>query len=82
MIEYFTALVISYSIQSYDIETQIWFETEGQCQHAFQYSGVIDPLYEHLYEVYGNDIMISCYVSDNVSKKPVRPKARPKNVGS
>lgn len=77
MIEYFTALVIAYTIQDHQIETLIWFETARECQNAFQYSGVVDPLYEHLYEAYGKDIMISCYESENVSKEAIRPRARP-----
>lgn len=75
MIEYFTALVISYSVQDYKIETTVWFESERHCQTAMD-SGSTDGLYNFLYDYYGNDIMAVCHVSE-VKSKNVRPKLRP-----
>ena len=75
MIEYFTALVIAYSIQDYDMEIAIWFESEKHCSSAMN-SGSADGIYNHLYDLYGNDIMMTCATTEKVSKY-IRPKAKP-----
>lgn len=76
MIEYFTALAISYVLHGVPVEARIWFETEAHCKKAMTRS---DELYETIYLLYGNDIMMSCEVSDVVSKQALRPKLRPEN---
>tara|TARA_R100001086_G_scaffold218016_1_gene134530 strand:+ start:318 stop:548 length:231 start_codon:yes stop_codon:yes gene_type:complete len=75
MIEYFTALVIAYTLQGHDIETAVWFESEKHCMKAMS-SRTFDHMYDHMYELYGNDISMGCYPSDKVSKL-VRPQIRP-----
>jgi len=75
MIEYFTALVIEYTVQKQEIETSIWFQSEKHCYSAMN-SGSADGIYNHLYDLYGNDIMMTCHVTDKVSKL-IRPKLRP-----
>ena len=75
VIEYFTALVISYTVENYEIDTVMWFQTEKHCTSAMN-SGSADGLYNHLYDLYGNDIMMVCQTSNTVSKK-VKPKLRP-----
>lgn len=76
MIEYFTALVIEYSVQDHEIETAVWFESEKHCSSAMN-SGSADGIYNHLYDLYGNDIIMMCHRSDTVSKL-VRPRAKPR----
>ena len=76
MIEYFTALVISYSVQDREIDTAVWFESEKHCSSAMN-SGSADGIYNHLYDLYGNDIMMVCQKTDTISKL-VRPRLRPR----
>lgn len=79
MIEFFTALVIAYTVQDYEIETTVWFESEKHCASAMR-GGSADGIYNHLYDLYGNDIMMTCETSSRVSKY-VRPKLRPEKEG-
>ena len=76
MIEYFTALVIAYTVQGHNIETAVWFESERHCATAMN-SGSADGIYNHLYDLYGNDIMMVCHKSNTVSKL-IKPKLRPR----
>ena len=76
MIEYFTALVIAYSVQDQEIETTVWFESEKHCSSAMN-SGSADGIYNHLYDLYGNDIMMVCHKSTTVSKL-IKPRPRPR----
>lgn len=75
MIEYFTALVLHYEVQSKELQTVVWFENEDHCQEVLQ-NDVAMPLYEELYDLYGNNIMMFCEVTEEVSRI-VRPRARP-----
>ncbi len=75
MIEYFTALVIAYTLHGHDIETAVWFESERHCMKAMS-SRTFDHMYDHIYELYGNDISMYCVVS-NARSKLVRPQVRP-----
>ena len=75
MIEYFTALVIAYSVQGQEIETAIWFS--GSIVRLFMNSGSADGIYNHLYDLYGNDIMMVCHKSTTVSKL-IKPKLKPR----
>ena len=76
MIEFFTALVIEYTVQDHEIETTVWFESEKHCSSAMN-SGSADGIYNHLYDLYGNDIMMVCHKSTTVSKL-IKPKLRPR----
>ena len=78
MIEYFTAMVLHYHIQRHEITTTIWFETETDCQKVMQYK-LADPLYDQLYELYGNKIEMYCETSQHKSKV-IRPKIRPQQM--
>jgi|TARA_B100000085_G_scaffold275708_1_gene293911 hypothetical protein len=78
MIEYFTALVIAYSVQDYNIETVAWFENERHCIEAMQ-SRSVDNFYNYIYDLYGNDISMRCEVSTTRSKI-IRPKSRPEVI--
>ena len=75
MIEYFTALLISYSVQDQKIDTAVWFESEKHCASAMN-SGSADGIYNHLYDLYGNDIMMTCQTTDKVSRL-IRTRIRP-----
>jgi hypothetical protein len=75
MIEYFTALVLHYEVQGKELQTVVWFENEDHCQEVLQ-NDVAMPLYEELYDLYGNNIMMFCEVSEDVSRI-VRPRGRP-----
>ncbi len=77
VIEFFTVLIIDYKLQNNDMETRIWFETERDCQSALS---KVDPLYNHLLGLYGNDMMMRCYVTEEASHDLVRPKLRPKDL--
>ena len=76
MIYYFTALVISYSMGEQEAFATVWYDRERHCQEAMD-DGLSDPLYTQLYELYGNDIMMECVVSEEVSEV-IRPRMRPK----
>jgi hypothetical protein len=76
MIEYFTALVISYTLQDHAVYTTAWFESEKHCQTVMQ-RDLAQPLYNHILELYGKDIMMHCTVSNKVSKPALKPKPRP-----
>ena len=78
MIEFITILFIDYEAPEYGMApmASVIFATEKHCQHAMD-RGLVDPLYDHLMGLYGNDIMMWCYVTDQISKEPIRPKARP-----
>jgi len=75
MLYYFTALVLHYAIGENTVSAMVWYENEQHCIEAMneQYA---DPLYNHLYDLYGSDIMMSCEVSDVVSYQ-LRPRLRP-----
>ena len=79
MIEYFTALILSYTLHDNKIDTIVWFESEKHCYSAMS-SRTFDNFYDHMFELYGNDIMMSCYVSERQSKQVVKPKIRPKGL--
>ena len=75
MIYYFTALVISYSMDP-DTTTKsyVWYDRERHCQEAMNDS-LADPLYTQLYELY-DDLHMTCVVSDQVSFV-LKPELRP-----
>ena len=75
MIVYFTALVLSYTLHNHEIDTVVWFESEQHCMKAMS-SRTFDHMYDHMYELYGNDISMWCLPSD-VQSKLVRPRVRP-----
>jgi len=75
MIEYYTALVLSYTIHTHEIDTVVWFESERHCIKAMS-SRTFDHMYDHIYELYGNDISMYCVVSDARSRI-IKPKVRP-----
>lgn len=79
MIYYFTALVFHYAIGDNLVSAAVWYENEQHCIEAMN-ERYADPLYNHLYDLYGTDIMMSCEVSDVVSYK-VRPKLRDESDG-
>ncbi len=66
MIEFFTVLIIDYKLQNNDMETRVWFETERHCQAAMD-NNLVEPLYNHLLDLYGNDMMMKCYVTEEAS---------------
>ena len=66
MIYYFTALVISYSMDPGSVtKSYVWYDRERHCQEAMD-RGLADPVYEHLYSMY-DDLEMRCHVSDEVS---------------
>jgi hypothetical protein len=79
VIEFFTVLIIDYKLQNNDMETRVWFETERHCQAAMN-ENLVEPLYNYLLGLYGNDMMMRCYVTEEASHDLVRPKLRPKGL--
>lgn len=78
MIYYYTALVISYSMDPDTVtKSFVWYDRERHCVEAMN-DKLADPLYDQLYELYGGDIMMSCHVSDQVSYV-LKPKLREEN---
>lgn len=75
MIYYYAALVISYMLNDHTTKAVVWFDRERHCQEAMD-KRLGDPIYNHLYELYGTDIMMTCEVTDKVSFV-LRPKLRP-----
>lgn len=75
MVEFFTVLVLHYELQGKELEAVVWFETEADCQAVLQ-NDIAAPLYDELYDLYGNNIMMFCEVSETVSNI-IRPKTRP-----
>lgn len=74
MIYYFTALVITYSMNPETVTTSyIWYDRERHCREALQ--ELADPIYSQIYELY-EDTSMQCVVSDQVSYV-LKPKLRP-----
>ena len=82
MVEFFTVLIIDYHINSYDALplAYVVYSNEDHCQQALD-RGLADPVYDDLMHLYGNDIMMFCHVTDQVSKTMIRPRARPSDYG-
>ena len=80
--QYVTALVISYEIlvggEPRVVDSVTYFQNEEDCQQAFQYDDVGEDLYAYLQRVYGKRMMMSCEVTDLVSKPMNIPPPRPK----
>ena len=78
MIEFITILFLDYESPEYGMApmASIIYATEKHCQEAPD-RGFADPIYDHLMELYGNDIMMFCHVTKKVSRI-VRPRARPR----
>ena len=73
MIYYFTALVITYSMDAESVTTSyIWYDRERHCQEALQ--SLVEPIYTQIFELY-DDTMATCHVSDEVSFV-LKPKLR------
>ena len=79
MIEYFTALIISYHLHGQPVDIIVWFENERHCSTAMNNRSA-DVMYDYLYDLYGNEISMGCYPTQKVSKL-IKPRIRP-NVGS
>ena len=78
MIYYFTALVITYSMDAENVTTSyIWYDRERHCREALQ--ELADPIYSQIYELY-EDTSMQCVVSDQVSFV-LRPKLRESKDG-
>lgn len=76
MIYYYTALVITYSMDADSVTTSyIWYDRERHCREALQ--ELADPIYNQIYELY-EDIAMQCVVSDKVSYV-LKPKLRLEN---
>ena len=80
MIEFITILFIDYESTEYNMApmASVVYATEDHCQQAMD-RGLADPIYDHLMDLYGNDIMMWCHVTDKVSKL-IRPRSRPHNT--
>jgi len=78
MIEFFTVLMIDYQMAAYDAAplASIVYATESHCQQVMD-QGLADPIYDHIVKLYGNDIFMTCEVSD-VPSFILKPKLRPK----
>ena len=75
MIYYFTALVITYSMDAESVTSYIWYDRERHCREALQ--ELADPIYNQIYELY-EDTAMQCVVSDKVSYV-LKPKLRLEN---
>lgn len=78
MIYYFTALVITYSMDAGSVTTSyIWYDRERHCREALQ--ELADPIYNQIYELY-EDTSMQCVVSNDVSFV-LRPRLRESKDG-
>ena len=77
MIEMFTVLMIDYELAAYNAApvASIVYASESHCQQAID-QGLVDPIYDHIVKLYGNDIYMTCVQTDVVSSV-IRPRARP-----
>ena len=77
MIEFFTVLMIDYEMSSLNEAPLafIVYASESHCQEAMD-RGLADPIYDHLVDLYGNRIYMTCVETDIVSSV-IRPRARP-----
>ena len=75
MLEFFTVLILTYYVEEEPWYVKVIYDTEDRCQEAMD-RGVLTPLYEQLYDLYGNRIMLRCHTTEFISSE-VRPKARP-----
>ena len=77
MIEMFTVLMIDYELAAYNAApvASIVYASESHCQQAMD-QGLVDPIYDHIVKLYGNDIYMTCVQTDVVSSV-TRPRARP-----
>lgn len=77
MIEMFTVLMIDYELAAYNAApvASIVYASESHCQQAMD-QGLVDPIYDHIVKLYGNDIYMTCVQTDVVSSV-IRPRARP-----
>jgi len=80
MTEFFTVLVLSYFVGGEIMHTTVMYDKESHCYEAMN-NDLVTPLYEQLYELYGNDIMIRCVVTEDISQHPIRPRVRPTDNG-
>tara|TARA_R100001443_G_scaffold66436_1_gene75485 strand:- start:843 stop:1082 length:240 start_codon:yes stop_codon:yes gene_type:complete len=76
MIEYFTALVLTYHVQGEAWKTKVLYDRERYCQEAMD-SEIAMPLYNQIFEIYGNNIIMKC-VETNLASYIIKPKSRPK----
>ena len=81
MLEFFTVLIIDYKFHGNAMEARIWFESERNCQEVMD-EDIAQPIYDRLYDLYGNDIMMTCYVTKEASNELVRPRLRPEGLGN
>jgi len=70
MIKYFTVLILSYSVQGEDIQTKFLIESASDCDR------LIRVLVEPTRTVIPNADAY-CIVTDEMSTKVMRPRARP-----
>lgn len=73
MIDFITMLIISYHVSGQPVNVTVIYDRERHCKEAMNISM---PLYNQLYDLYGNEIMMRCVVTDHVSYGK-RPKAKP-----
>ena len=77
MIEFFTVLMIDYKMAAFNTAplASIVYASENHCQQVMD-QGLADPIYDHIVNLYGNDIFMTCVETDVVSSA-IRPRARP-----
>ena len=76
-----TVWLIEYKLRDHDMEAQIGFESERHGQEVMN-EDIAQSVYDRLYDLYGNDIMMSCYVTKESSNELVRPRLRPEGLGN
>ena len=74
-------LIIDYKLRGQVMDARIWFVSERHCQEVMN-EDMARPIYDRLYDLYGNDIMMTCHVTKEVSNELVRPRLRPKGLGN
>lgn len=76
MVEFFTVLLLTYHVGGEPWDTKVLYDRESRCQEAMD-SRIVEPLYDQLLDLYGGNIMMTCHVTNLVSRSYIRPRKRP-----
>lgn len=71
MAEYFTALIIYYTLKGEEYYSPIWFKNYAECEKVLRLD-TFQSIYNNI-----NDVHLSCKKSDEISREAFRPRKRP-----
>tara|TARA_R100000951_G_scaffold67542_1_gene56983 strand:+ start:5404 stop:5715 length:312 start_codon:yes stop_codon:yes gene_type:complete len=74
MMEFFTALIIYYSVNGLPDRSVIWFESFSQCEQALRVDDFFDKIYSD-----ASHMHVACKKTNTLSKS-IKPKSRPEVI--